>query len=80
MNLDCQATAYWSKGGVRNDRPPVKSDRRNFETLREAVRFVMEDLDDFGRLSAFIETDVEPRHHTIKQIEEIFKSAAFKDG
>ena len=80
MNLDCQATAFWSMGRVRNDRSPANGDRRHFETLRKAVRFVMEDLVDLARETAFIETDVEPRHYPIDKIEEIYKSAEFKSG
>jgi hypothetical protein len=40
----------------------------------------MEDLVDLARETAFIETDVEPRHYPIDKIEEIYKSAEFKSG
>ncbi len=63
---------FWSQGGVRKDKPQEHADRHHFGTLREVIRFVMEDLDDLARASAFIETDVAPRDYSIDAIEKIY--------
>ncbi len=48
------------------------------QILARVVRFVMEDLDDLARASAFIETDVAPRDYSIDAIEKIY--AKIKGG
>ncbi len=76
MNLDWQATAHWADkistttvaGGLS----------RPFESLRSAIRFVMEGLEEPLRSTAFIDLDGGAGHYPIAKIEEIYASDEYK--
>jgi hypothetical protein len=75
MNLDWQATVHWvdtiSTTTVAGGRS------RPFGSLRNAVKFVMEDLRDPYRSTAFIDTDG-GGHYPIEAIESIYASEEYK--
>ncbi len=70
MNLDSQATAFWLIGPV--------GDSKSFESLRNAIRFVMEDLKEPLRGTAYIDPDDGSAHYEIAEIREIYASDEYK--
>jgi hypothetical protein len=76
MSLDHQATAVW--GGLTDEHGASfsASGRRDFETLKEAIRFVIENLASYDQKTAFIQTD--SKYYPIEKIRKIYESAEFK--
>jgi hypothetical protein len=68
IDLDAPATARWDKPNTTNI---WNGGSKDFETLKEAVRYVMEDLPQSYRFAAFILADND--HLEITGIEEIYR-------
>ena len=68
IDLDAPATARWDKPNTTNI---WNGGSKDFETLKEAVRYVMEDLPQSYRFAAFILADND--HLEITEIEEIYR-------
>ena len=64
MNLNSPATAFWLLD--------PQGDRKSFDSLREAVQFVMEVLEERFRGTAFIGTE-DGGHYELEAIEEIYQ-------
>ena len=76
MNLDQPAKAFWIPRNVISTTASGGADQY-FDSLRSAVLFVMEDLPDFERDTAFIQTDEHDGHYPIEKIREIYGTAGF---
>jgi hypothetical protein len=76
MNLDRPATAHWME--TVSEKPSGMS--TPFESVANAVRFVMEDLLLPYRESAFIETLDGADRYGIEEIAKIYASDDFKDA
>jgi hypothetical protein len=61
INLNSPATAFWLD---------PQRDRKSFDSLREAIQFVMEVLEERFRWTAFIQTD--GGHYDLEAIQEIY--------
>ena len=68
IDLDAPATARWDKPNTTNI---WNGGSKDFETLKEAVPYVMEDLPQSYRFAAFILADND--HLEITEIEEIYR-------
>lgn len=77
MNLDRPARAYWSPVIDAAGRPLASGGERDFKTLRDAVRFVMENLGWLDQTAAFIQTDQIDGYYPVETIEQIYQSAEF---
>jgi hypothetical protein len=77
MNFDQPARAYWSPVIDAAGRPLASGGERDFETLRDAVLFVMEKLAWLDQTAAFIQTDRVDGHYPIETIKQIYQSAEF---
>jgi hypothetical protein len=79
MNLEQAADVHWYGDRIVG-RVQTMSDARQqtFETLRNAVRFVMEDLTDSARSTAFITTDGTGLLQ-MEEIQQLYQSDEFND-
>ena len=71
------ADVHWfSEQRVSSVTPLTDGRSKPFESVREAVRFVMEKLTAPERMTAFIQTDED--HYSIEDIEEAYASPDFE--
>jgi hypothetical protein len=76
MNFEQPADVHWfGEQQVASVAALSDGRRQSFESVREAVRFVMEKLTATEKMSAFIQTDEE--HYSIEDIEAAYESPDF---
>jgi hypothetical protein len=73
-DLDHPASAFWAPGVSTENLAGGR--QQHFESVRNAVGFVMEKLAPIEQSTAFIQTDA--RSYRIEEIREIYASADFK--
>jgi hypothetical protein len=78
MALDGQATAFWIRHQDISIAQPAGGQRRHFESLRNAVSFVMEKLTELEQGTAMVTADF--CVYRIKEIREIYEGADFANG
>lgn len=77
MKLDQPATAFWFRSQEISPIEPAEEGlERKFGSLKDAVRFVMEQLTEFEKGRAFIATD--GASYDFEKIQEIYASDEFK--
>jgi hypothetical protein len=73
IKLDLPADVFWTPADqIPETGPDWGGNQRHFESLREAVRFAMEELTTADRANIWITT--EDGNLTIEQIEQLYKS------
>jgi hypothetical protein len=78
IQLDEPARVFWSPVLDPQGKQLASGGERNLDSLGEAVRFVMEDLDGFNRMTAFIQIDRYHGHLPIGQIREIYEGLDYQ--
>ncbi|MGA2792227.1 MAG: hypothetical protein ABSE69_01640 [Roseiarcus sp.] len=76
MNLDQAATVLWTRHQDMSNTNVTGGSQRQFDSLRNAVRFVMEELPDVEKGTAFVQTI--DRSCPIAEIQEIYARADFR--
>jgi hypothetical protein len=77
MNLDEAATVLWTRHQDISATNVTGGSQRQFDSLRNAVRFVIEELPDLEKDTAFVQTH--ERSYPIAEIQEIYARADFRD-
>jgi hypothetical protein len=73
IKLNLPADMFWTPGDqIPETGPDWAGNQRHFESLREAVRFAMEELTTADRANIWITT--EDGDLTVEQIEQLYKS------
>jgi hypothetical protein len=78
VQLDESARVFWSPVLDLHGKQLAGGGERNFDSVADAVRFVMEDLDGLNRVTAFIQIDRYHGHVSIGQIREIYEGSDFR--